>query len=779
MSNVINSFGRIALQATSVEGLIELERQNDRSERFARLDSLISDLLIRSLRGDRILTMTENDVYENSVSINGLTSEQREFISASFGLEQQQSRGAWFIPEKLSLAGGTANFGFLLTQGFRFPHSLASLERGKVLLRSSPDAICFWAILGPMFEKLLQPFDLRARLSGTLSPEESQAAWREVKLFFDSLGFSNALEGSTLSRNWRVLSDSTAQLQAKQEFLRTLSGCAYQNVGTRFRLSCLVPLLSQYYKKVKADGRAQRKQVLTKAFQPVLSGFFEGDWLALLDYLREQPHPEEQIVTALPKTPLRVKGISRAEEIAAKQGIPAEEVQRIAAALWQDSAGTSPVEARISALKNFWAAFDEIHTKQRPGMKPLWGLIEETGFIEFERNNESPYQTGLYRELIPADLIHEIEILWGSIMLTKWPDRIVSEPFPHRLMAETFGPALAFWQSCALTAWFICEGPYSRTDMAGLAHHQRRELHNLREMNAPIDEKLFEELIEGEKILGPEEAITRDSETTEVGYGFSITVSMNAGSRRKGFEILRDIITRYRRNWANEYLDTYLRACWEVEIKEAAKSFYILLGEKGGKSPTLKQFAKSALLATNHWFGGDVSGLYRTIGEKAPTQPTRSVLLPADKEAFVRKVFEQLPSRQFEMYDGRISDDASQDYYRKELAELAIKYIQLEEALGEPPEMKQLGDKFTYRSGVLHPIENEAWKIFSTAVKNAKWSIQETRPARITKQQTPLDQLSSPKTGLSSSVTSLRATSCEQSLEKPSWVEKIFGKKGR
>jgi hypothetical protein len=68
-------------------------------------------------------------------------------------------------------------------------------------------------------------------------------------------------------------------------------------------------------------------------------------------------------------------------------------------------------------------------------MKPLWGLIEETGFIAFERNNESPYQSGLYRELVPADLIHEIEILWGSIMLTKWPDRIVTEPFPHRLMA--------------------------------------------------------------------------------------------------------------------------------------------------------------------------------------------------------------------------------------------------------------------------------------------------------------------------------------------------------
>lgn len=38
------------------------------------------------------------------------------------------------------------------------------------------------------------------------------------------------------------------------------------------------------------------------------------------------------------------------------------------------------------------------------------------------------------------------------------------------------------------------------------------------------------------------------------------------------------------------------------------------------------------------------------------------------------------------MYEGRISDDTAQDYYPKELAELAIKFVQLEEALGRPLE---------------------------------------------------------------------------------------------
>ncbi len=565
-----------------------------------------------------------------------------------------------------------------------------------------------------------------------------------------------------------MLHDASSQLCAKQQFLRALGHVADSSIGTRYRLCSFVPLINHYYKKAKADGVVKRKQALTKPFQPALSGFFQGDWLGLLDYIGEQPHPEEQIVTALPKTPLRVKGASRAAEIAATQGIPAEEVQRIAAALWQESAGTSPLEARIATLKKLWQAFDEIHAKQEPGMKPLWGLIEESGFVAFERNSESPYQTGLYRELISKDLIGEIEFLWGTVMLTRWPDRIVTEPFPHRLIAETFGPALSFWQSCALTAWFICEGPYSRTDMAGLAHHERRELHKLKEMKTPIDEKLFEELIKGESRLGPEEPITKDSSTTGVGYGLSITMNISAGSRRKGFEILRDLITRHRRNWANEYLDSYLRFRWESEIREAAKAFHLLLGEKAGKAPTLKQFAKAATIATNHWFAGDVTGLYRTIGEKTPVEPTRSALMPADKAAFVRRVLEGLPSLQFEVYEGRVSDDSSQDYYRKELAELAIKYVQLEEALGQPPEMKQLGEKFTYRSGVLNPDQSEAWRIFSEAVQKAKISESSTQLSQ--------RQVGVPTAPVTASLIKPREERSEQPAEKRSWLDRVFGR---
>jgi hypothetical protein len=44
------------------------------------------------------------------------------------------------------------------------------------------------------------------------------------------------------------------------------------------------------------------------------------------------------------------------------------------------------------------------------------------------------------------------------------------------------------------------------------------------------------------------------------------------------------------------------------------------------------------------------------------------------------------------------------------------------------------GDKFTYRSGVLHSDDAEAWKSFSRAVGNAKSSVPQERPARVSKQ---------------------------------------------
>lgn len=96
------------------------------------------------------------------------------------------------------------------------------------------------------------------------------------------------------------------------------------------------------------------------------------------------------------------------------------------------------------------------------------------------------------------------------------------------------------------------------------------------------------------------------------------------------------------------------------------------------------------------------------------------MLLFHPKGAFVHSVLNGLPSLQFETDYGRISDERMQNNYREELAELAITYVQMEEALGRPPQLKEIGERFSYRSKVLNTDEFEAWRIYCNAIESAK-----------------------------------------------------------
>lgn len=110
------------------------------------------------------------------------------------------------------------------------------------------------------------------------------------------------------------------QLEAKQRLLETLARQIQPQMASCYRAFRVRELINGYYRKAKRDGQAKRKQALTKALAPSLAGFFGGDWLAFLTYLGEKPHPEEQIITALPETCPFVGGAGRATEVAALQG---------------------------------------------------------------------------------------------------------------------------------------------------------------------------------------------------------------------------------------------------------------------------------------------------------------------------------------------------------------------------------------------------------------------------------------------------------------------------
>ncbi len=776
------SFGRRALQGLSTEKILDLERAEDRSKRFYVIDSLVGELLVRSFRGERVVEMISGKDQERSFVISGLSASNRAFIDDTYRLDRQQAHGAWFLPAEASLRAGTINFPANFQASARFASNITWEEHSKVELEKTADTLFVWALLEPLFDALFEPFILRGRLVGNKSREDQLKRWSAVDLLFQELGLEVSQELAVMryGGGWHKLR-SQEQIAAKQQMLSALACQIEPALATRYRVHCFHVLLEHYYKKADVTGRVKRKQALTKPLERTLSGYFAGDWLAFLEYIGEEPHPEEQIVTVLPKTRLHVGGASRAAEVAEQMGLPAAEVERMMAAYWQQTGGVSPVEQRVDFLMRYWQAFDEIHTQQTVGMLPLWGLVEDHRPFDFYYHDPNlPYQPRLYLQRLPKTMLTEVDQLWGTTMLPRWPDRIISEPSPHLVLAETMGAALKFWHGCALSAWFLCEGPYSRTNMEGLAEYHRREIKALEELGTPIERRFFDELVRAEKKLGPPQPLNQNSSTITRKPGISITITTNFGARREGFELLRDIITRYRHLWANQHLRRYLQLRWETEIREAGRTYNLLLSEMT-KAPTPKQFANAAASAVNHWFGGDLSGLYGALREKSPVQAQRVAILPADRVAFAFAVFQALGGNPF--FRQEHPNGPQQDYqaWRKEsernaqlsqLADLSFWYIQLEEGLGHPPTLKEFGQsKFAQLCPVVSEDIDTAWHIYTEIIATAKLSsVSPTHNYQSPGNQRDLQSFPPPQQPPSR--TSIAKN--QPSEQKRSWLDRLF-----
>lgn len=727
MNDRSQSFGRAAVREASPAEILALEEREGRHYQFVHLEMLVDDLLRRSLNGERLIAF-DRVRGKNAVSILGLDAEQRAIVDGRFVLAQQQANGSWSLPEEATLDAGGANLPFHFREHPRFATGMAAEERGKVEFHGSPDALFIWSVIEPLFDRLFLPFHMRGGLLGKKDRAWQLTAWNETDKFLDALGFgvSEALAPLRYGAGWSNLR-APEQLRAKQFVLRSLVEQASRPHAARYRAYQVHQLLSRYYQQAKKEP-PKRQQVLTKDLQRVLTGFFGGNWLDFLAYIEELPHPGERIATALPETRLIVVDQNRVAAAAEAHDLPIEEVERAVASFWGTGHNASPVEERLEAMRSFWREFDAIHARQRPGMLPLWGLIDDRGT---HLPNGQPYQTGLHHRLLSTDLLLKIDRLWSTCMLTRWPERIVSALSPHMTMADAFGPALKFWHGCALTAWFICEGPYSRTDVSSLVDYYRTDLAELERLGCPIDPSLFAELMEAESQLGPQEPIPDPEHAAQraIASGIDLAVTASVGTRREGFEALRDIISRHRGAWYDRYLDVYLRARWETEIRDAARGFN-LLHERKGKPPTPRQFATHAVLATDHWFGGDISRLYRMVGEKAPLEPERHIKVPVDREGFVRLVLDRLialsgaalPSlRGAEVRDGREKDQAR--WNLQWLAEESLSSLQREEALGRPPSLDEFGrEPFGYRAVSLAPEADSAWTLYQHAIREVRRS---------------------------------------------------------
>jgi hypothetical protein len=158
------------------------------------------------------------------------------------------------------------------------------------------------------------------------------------------------------------------------------------------------------------------------------------------------------------------------------------------------------------------------------------------------------------------------------------------------------------------------------------------------------------------------------------------------GSRRRGFAILRDIVTRYRRWWAEHFLASYIDQAWRTPLRDLTQRITLETTERG-KPPTLKQFAKHAVPVAATWFGGDMRLLYAAMGQKASFTVERRRLMPADIGNFIRRVLHNLGPR-----IARLSTSPEAQRIPEYLAVQAPYCVQLVEALDRAPTSKDLGE---------------------------------------------------------------------------------------
>lgn len=230
------------------------------------------------------------------------------------------------------------------------------------------------------------------------------------------------------------------------------------------------------------------------------------------------------------------------------------------------------------------------------------------------------------RRAVDPDLIARIEALWGWQVLDRQPDKLVCELRPLGVVAELLEPAAAFWNELALTAWFLCFGPYSRRTLDQLEGHQSEIRRELAELGAPIDPAIYEELA----ALAAEHPFLVEQfslgVSLSIGIGFddegqpTVESHMPEPEQRSHpavFNALRDIITKYRRTWLEQQLPRLLDQLWRRDLETAAEAYWRRYRGRG-KAPTVKQALPDVQAAGRRWFGADHGALARFLSLDGP-----------------------------------------------------------------------------------------------------------------------------------------------------------------
>lgn len=697
------SFGRQLFATSSVAQWRDLEKQMGLDARFEQFDLWLSEVFARFLKRQRLATLQTPKGAPPHFQFENISDETRVWLEAEFALENQQSRGALYHPAKEKLSVGWCNLGWYFAAIPNFAVGAASDEVGSPPLKDA-EAIAMWGVTAPFFDALAIPFRLRGPLLGEIERAEADVLWEDFCSLLADLQWDlgNYAAPFQPGSAWLALGEEQRQ-KAKIDLLLAMGQQSSYDAAQLFRCRQLRELTARFYAKCNKET-LPRKKVLHKAAERLLCGFFGGDWSAALNYWGETPHPEEVISGPLPQVRLLVGTEGRVAEVAAQTGLPEDQVRLMVESFWDSGAEASPIEQRVHCLRDYWQEFGAIHDKQAPGMKSLWGLVSTGGLdlpIQWRDSDEDeiaesriPIRPGLYFDLLSDELNEQIEVLWGKALLPRYPERVATSLNPHAFLGSVYGDALNFWNGISLTAWFLCEGPSSRTDLPGLTIYYRRQLEGLQALGTPVNDALFSELMEGSEKLGEEVPLYADESQKDSG------IVIMHGSRRDGFEVLRDIIKTHRDKWADEFLDAYLKNRWESEMRKAGSEYTHQLHAKG-KPLTPKIAAKIVATPTNHWFGGDLSAFCSVIGTKSPVEAIYERIMPLDRRAFAERIKQQLSKNEDLYYCG---------------AEAVI-YLQVWEAIGRKPEVKEFAMGRSSHIVTSLKEQPQLWKKFIAAIE--------------------------------------------------------------
>ena len=700
------TFGRRLVALSNAAEHVQLERSEAKREPFAAVDAAIEDALRQGMAGERVLELGER-YDDETVTLCAADKEQLDVVSAHLDIEAMETRGAWALPDRATVEAGHANFSWWLRQEPRWVSSLAGDETRKVTLRGNPSATFAWAALGPVFEALNVPHQVRSVKAGKVPAKARDKQWALLDglLSFAEIDLADELGVFRPGGGWSRLPVDD-RVAARLRLADGWARHATEEHAARLRAWSLRELLGRFYSKAKKATPTSR-QTLTKAHWRPLVAHFGGDWLAFLNYLGEQASTSEEIITSLPEPKVYVGAGDRAREAAAEAGVDPAEVEHMLASFFGGNDASSPVEQRVALLKRAWQAIDALHARQKPGDPLMWGLLDERD-DPFDDRFEG-YGFGLHRQFLPGELNREIEQMWGTAVIGRAPDRLVTRALPHAGLLDAFGPALDFWHRVALAAYGNTEGlTYWDYALIDLHDKYRDLLDEMTELGHPVDRGFFNELNTAARQLGEAfEEGDGSSSSVDVGHGLSIEISVSGPRqrrRREGFEQVRDLITTHRRAWAEQHLDGYLEARWQADLRAAAEAYNRSTIAKG-KPPTVRQTITASQQTIDRWFGGDVGLLLTAIGQKAPSaRPVYERVMPADVYALGPAVQQRLglvevpelsdvdlASGELDHQAIKANRDARQhNTYRHYAAAKAYDYIRLQEALGRPPEMKEV-----------------------------------------------------------------------------------------